>query len=233
MLKIVIFSIIFLYNHYGFTQDVTTFFSDTISVTSDNIPVHQTQPYFPKEMFPKRMMEFFDMDNSGASIDAKSEQQYDHQIIAWYSTYLYAMKEPLLFNKKMDKHVYRFTWLRMYDKPMAIRIEKENAEYTLYWKMLNGAGGYKPETLNMEESKKITEKDWLDFTAMVKKSDFLTMELGRDAMANDKSEWILETNDTGNYRVVRMGAPTSGDFYNACNFLITLTAVPIEEEKKY
>ncbi|WP_025739849.1 hypothetical protein [Aquimarina pacifica] len=232
--KLLTIFIISLSNYNGFTQDINKFLTDTISVSADNVPIHKQQHYFPKEMFPQRMMEFFDMDDGGSSINTTEvEQKYDNQIIEWYSVYLFAMKEPLLFNKKTDKHSYRFTWLRMYDKPMAIRIEKNGGEYHVYWKMLDGAGGYKPEALIVEDSKSITEQDWLDFTAFVEKADFLNMELGRDAMANDKSEWVLEGNDTTNYRVVRMGAPTEGDFYNACNFLISLTAVPIEEEKKY
>ena len=224
---------LFISLKYGFCQSSEQYLDNTINVSEDNVPTEPSQYYFPKDMFPFVEMEFFDLDDGNSSIGTETtSNKFDKSTIEWYSSYLFAMKEPLLFNKKLNKEVYRFIWLRTYDKPVAIRIEKGDT-YKLFWKMLDGAGGYKPEALILEESKDISDKEWSEFTSLITKSDFFNLPLGRDAMANDKSEWILEGNAMSKYHVTRQGAPTDGDFYNACNYLLQLTGLEIPADKKY
>jgi cell fate regulator YaaT (PSP1 superfamily) len=78
----------------------------------------------------------------------------------WYSKQLRALKEPIIFSDTSKKEMYRFTWLRTFHNPIAIRIEKENNNYKLYWKLCNGAGGYDPGELIIDKQKKVDKITW-------------------------------------------------------------------------
>ncbi|WP_198513494.1 hypothetical protein [Confluentibacter lentus] len=192
----------------GFCQSIDEFVDSTIKVDSLNVPTDLNQPYFPKKIFP----DFY---------------------INWYSKHLHAMKEPLLFNKKNDKEIYRFTWLRTFDKPMAFRFEKINNSYILYWKVLSGSGGYEPGEIEMERLKILTEKEWTEFTHLIAKMDFWKMNFARSLIGTDGSEWIMEGVNQTDYRAVSVWSPSKGDFYNACDYLISLTNLKISKKDKY
>ena len=59
------------------------------------------------------------------------------------------------------------------------------------------------------------------------------MDLGRSSIGTDGSEWIMEGVNQTNYRVVSAWSPSKGNFYNACDYLISLTNLKISEKKKY
>lgn len=59
------------------------------------------------------------------------------------------------------------------------------------------------------------------------------MELGRNSIGTDGSEWILEGNDKKNYRVITQWSPEEGGFFEACDFLIELTSLRIKNRRKY
>jgi len=222
-----------LLTEIGFSQSLDNFIDKTIKVDSLNVPLDSNQPYFPKDLFPEVEIDWIRTD-SIITIEKKvKEGTYDEFVVDWYSKHLHAMKEPLLFNRKVKKEVYRFTWLRTFHKPMTFRIEKWKDRYILYWKITNGAGGYEPGNLESEKFKIITEKEWLEFSKLVDKANFWTMELGRSSIGNDGSEWILEGLNKSNYRVVTFWSPTKGNFYEACKYLIDLSDIKLTGREKY
>ncbi|SEA79334.1 hypothetical protein SAMN05421540_1255 [Psychroflexus halocasei] len=217
----------------GFSQSIEKFVDSTIEVDSLNVPTDLKQPYFPKEMFPEVEMDWIKTDK-GTKIETKvKEGNYDEFVVNWYSKHLHAMKEPLLFNRKVNKEIYRFTWLRTFDKPMTFRFEKKNDRFILYWKVLNGAGGYEPGEIEIERLKILTEKEWTEFTQLIGKANFWEMDLGRSSIGTDGSEWIMEGVNQTEYRVVSVWSPNKGNFHNACDYLISLTNLKLTDKKKY
>ena len=233
--SLIIGVLIIIMNQIGFSQSIEKFIDPTIKVDNQNIPINSTQFYFPKEIFPEIVTNYVRVNDSITKIETKViKGKYDDFVLNWYSEHLFAMKEPLLFNKKINKEIYRFTWLRTFDKPIAIRIEKDSSEYKIYWKMLSGKGGYDPGKLILEKSKIITEKEWLNFIDLVKKSNFWQMKLYRSSIDGvDGSEWILESVNQNDYRAISIWSPKNGNFYNACNYLISLTDLNIKDKDKY
>ena len=97
---------------------------------------------------------------------------------ACYSIYLLALREPLLFNKREDKEIYRFTWLRSFHNPVAIRIEKAHGKYRIVWKVCDGSGtfdGYSPGILVESKQREIKEQDWDKFIELLTETDFWNM----------------------------------------------------------
>src|SRR5690606_3456867 len=120
----------------------------------------QFQHYFPKEMFPELNIKRTKTEDGFKMVTTIIEDTFNEDVSNWYSQHLYAMKEPLLFNGETKKEIYRFTWLRTFHNPIAIRIERINSQYYLYWKRLSGAGGYEPGNLIEEKSRELTKLEW-------------------------------------------------------------------------
>lgn len=220
------FPLLFL-SEIVFSQSIERFIDPTIEVDSLNVPIDPNQPYFPKALFPEVETDWI-VTKNGITIEHRvKEGTYDELVVNWYSEHLHAMKEPLLFNRKVEKEVYRFTWLRTFDKPMTFRVEKWNDRHILYWKVLDGAGGYEPGNLTVNKLKFLTKKQWATFINLLDKANFWQMRLGRASIGNDGAEWILEGLSQTDYRVVSVWTPKGGDFYNACRFLIALSNLKI------
>jgi hypothetical protein len=199
-----------------------TFFDSSLKLDSNNIPLDKEQNYFPLHFFP--------------SMDFKTNQvkiEKDTFLVKWYSKHLYAMKEPILYNRKFDKEIYRFTWLRTFHNPISIRIEKEGENYKLIWKLCNGAGGYEPGDLIVDKEKLIDKITWDEFKTKISNADFWNLDIGRQTLGLDGAEWILEGVTSNNYYVVNMWSPTKGNFYDCCSYLIDLTDLNIKNREKY
>ncbi|WP_394747739.1 hypothetical protein [Spongiimicrobium salis] len=220
-----------LYVHQNvFSQSVDRFIDHTIKVDTLNVPMDAKQSYFPKELIKPEVKDGTQKKDSLVIFD------FNHRFelpVNWYSKTLFEMKEPLLFNRKTIKEIYRFTWLRAFHAPMSFRFEKWKDRYVLYWKVLGNAPAYEQRKLVINSLKVVSKKEWQTFIALVEKSKFWNMELGSTLSGNDGAEWIMEGNDTKNYRVVREWSPSKGGFYDACNYLISLSGMKIRKGEKY
>lgn len=166
--------------------------------------------------------------------DTSSYVGQDTFLVTWYSGMLKALKEPILFNKSVKKEIYRLTWLRTFHNPVAIRIEKSEGGYTLFWKLCDGAGGYEPGQLIINKSKKITQEDWDDFQDLLQEIDFWNIETEEKGLeGNDGSQWILEGLGQKGYHVVDRWTPQQNGYYNCGNFLIEMTDLEIPADDKY
>ena len=231
-LFIIGFPLLFL-TEIVFSQSIERFIDPSIEVDSLNVPLNPKQVYFPKALIPEVETDWIKTKN-GITIEHRvKEGTYDEFVANWFSEYLFAMKEPLLFNRKTEKEVFRFTWLRSFHKPITIRIEKWKDRYILYWKVLDGAGGYEPGKLIVNSLRYLSQKEWSEFNGLVEKANFWKMRSGRGAFGTDGSDWILEGLNQTDYRVVTVWYPSRGNFYNACNYLISLTNLKIEPSEKY
>ncbi|WP_299685343.1 hypothetical protein [uncultured Dokdonia sp.] len=224
--------ILFFVIQYSFSQSIDSFIDTSIEVDSLNVPINSRQYYFPKEVFPEVIADW--IDTEGETKTKIKKGSYDDFIISWYSTHLHAMKEPLLFNKRINREIYRFTWLRSFHKPMTFRFEKKGDIYILHYKVLSGAGGYDPGKIETQRIKVFTEKEWNTFVAFIEKANFWEMDLGRkQSLGTDGAEWIMEGVNTNDYRAISVWSPIKGDFYNACNYLINLSGIQIPDRSKY
>lgn len=143
----------------------------------------------------------------------------------WYSKHLSALEEPILFNEKSDKEIFRFTLLHSFDHPITIRIEKNGENYMLYWKMTSGAGGYSPGTIVLNRQKQISRKKWEEFKRLIEEIDFWRLSTNDpDGIGVDGARWILEGRTTEKYQVADRFSPTpDSKYYQCCYYLIKLS----------
>jgi len=201
----------FTYQHSEFAFNRN---QDSSTTILDTIPA-----YFPLAFFKER--------NTYVGSDTL--------LVTWYSYQLYALKEPVLFTLKSENEIYRFTWLRTFDNPIAIRMEKRADTYKLYWKVCSGAGGYEPGNIIIDETADVTEEVWNTFIKMIKQLDFWDME-PKDSTFDglDGSQWILEGKNYQYYRVIDRWSPYGKNLYSrCCMFLLELTDLDISDDKIY
>jgi hypothetical protein len=140
---------------------------------------------------------------------------------------LYALNEPLLFNKLEEKEVYRFTWLRSGKNPVSIRIEKENENIKLFLKVSDGESINNPGKLITNKSKTLTTSQWNIFKSKINKIRFWTLPVEEiKSIGKDGSEWILEGSVKDNYHFATRWSPNEYNlllYKDCCKYLITLS----------
>ena len=214
------------------SQEPRNYFDASIKVDANNIPLNNKQFYFPEKLLPKvEMIWEMEHDSLIKIIPKIITNEIDSFYLTWYSRFLYAMKEPLLFNHQLDKEVYRFTWLRTFENPIMIRIEKDKNVVFLRWKMTDGKGGYEPGQIIIDEGRIITIPEWGKFIKLVNSAKFWKSQRS-GAFGTDGSEWILEGVEPTRYYVTSVWLPhKQSDFYKIGALLLELTDLKIEEDK--
>ena len=161
--------------------------------------------------------------------------QLDTFSIKWYSEQLEALNEPIIFLDKSNKETYRFTWLRSFDQPVVIRIEQNNGQYLIFWKVGSGAGGYKPKKEFISNQKIISKAIWNEFINKLHQIDFWEMDTKyTGVLGTDGSQWILEGKTSGKYHVVDRWTPDAkSNYYKCCDYLIGLTDIKVRAGRKY
>lgn len=152
----------------------------------------------------------------------------------WLEYQLNDLGENCLYNKEVEANtiIYRFTWLRSFDPPVAIRLEKIDNEIILYWKVGKGSGGYKPEGLKKEGHKKLSLKEWIAFERLITESNFENLPNEKFVLITDGATWTLEERTFDRFKAHHTNSPSKG-ISIACMYLLDLTNIKIKEGDKY
>lgn len=155
----------------------------------------------------------------------------------WYSKMLFAMKEPVLSSYQGDKEIYRFTWLRTFHHPVAIRLEKQNNIIRLFSKVCNGAGGYEPGQLIFDTIHNVTFDQYKSLTQKIDNINFWNLKTEqRDEAGKDGSEWIIEAVKDNKYHMVTRWTPSEGrqdNIRSVGEFLVSLSKISNDEKKNF
>ena len=194
---------------------------DSVKVDSHFVPLDSTQSYFPAGLILN---------------PTEKEDLHEHFMFAHYSWFLWAMKEPLLYpDKKDDKEVFRFTWLRTFHNPIVIRIERSANTYKLIWKINHGHGGYSPGKQTTVNEKMIDRSIWDEFLVLIKQSGFWDLPVLEIYSASDGAQWILEGKTPKRYHITDRKTPIDHDtnYSQLGEYLIRLAGVFPPEREYY
>jgi hypothetical protein len=168
------------------------------------------------------------------TIDLHFEIKSGKRKAEWLETQLISLNESCLFNKDIPPNsaVYRFTWLRSFHNPIAIRIENNETGVMLYWKLGKGAGGYAPKGLKKSGKKKLSLKKWVKFESLIKNSNFDSLSNEKYTPMFDGATWTLERKKSDSFKAHDTNSP-SKEFSTACLYLINLANFKVKKEDKY
>ncbi|MDP3441261.1 MAG: energy transducer TonB [Ignavibacteria bacterium] len=197
MTRLQFFTLIILFVIFSCTerQDKKSFSVEKIEVESSGIPVDSNQLYFPLVLFPEITYdtgEFQLIDNSLDTLRVKA-----------HSDFLRKTQEPIIINELFEGNAFRLIWYRTFENPIIVRIENNQNQYYLSWKLTDGAGGYDLGELYISGTKNINEETWKKFKRLINKSGFWNDEtLISELIAEDAEQWILEGKYNDNYHLI-------------------------------
>lgn len=148
----------------------------------------------------------------------------------WYSTQLKAMDEPVLYKPRTPTS-YRFTWLRSFHHPIAIRITTQTTGYRLIAKELDSAGGYEPGSVLRRADLTLSQKQFAVAARLLQRPETWRPSPSTDR-GRDGAEWVIEAADDG-YRVTRRWSPSSGPVRDVGLEFLRLTGWQVPPDEIY
>jgi hypothetical protein len=141
------------------------------------------------------------------------------------------LEEPCLHTPTISTghDVYRFTWLRSFDDPIAIRIEAHGDDYRLTWKV---GKGYGDGGIKRKGKKRVSAKNWGKFVDLVAQAGFEQLSNETYVPMTDGASWTLEHRTASNFKAHNTNVP-GGNFKESCLFLLKLTRLNIKEKDIY
>ncbi|KGO88537.1 hypothetical protein Q765_01110 [Flavobacterium rivuli WB 3.3-2 = DSM 21788] len=160
------------------------------------------------------------------------ESSFEHD--KWLSEQLKDLKEISLYKKQVldDIEIYRFTWLRSFHNPIALRIEKSNNDVTLYYSIGKGMGGYKPIGLKKRGSKKLTLTEWDNFVKLLSNGNYRELPNYDSTLMTDGAVWLLEYKTHDTYEAKADNNPGK-NIYNSCIYLLRISGIKIPDYEIY
>jgi len=158
-----------------------------------------------------------------------------------YSDILRRMAEPSLYKSAPREQAYRFLWLRTFDNPVAVRIQKERQGATLRAVRLNGASGYEIGKIDVDRTLPISEEQWNAFVKLLDAASFWGTPSGEKGpeIGFDGAHWVIEGRSGENYHLVDRWSPLTDrgrslqNFVRCCDYLLRLSRMEIPEGKRY
>lgn len=154
----------------------------------------------------------------------------------WYSKHLRTMGEPSLScGAVAESETYRFTWLRTFDRPIAVRVSSSESAVHLVAIELSGAGGYDPGGVAKRIERSLSSADWKALVAVLGKIDFWTMPTNPTPfeVGLDGARWILEGRRRTEYHVVDRFSAREGAYRDAGLTFLNLAGLLVSGEKLY
>lgn len=168
--------------------------------------------YFPKDVF------------SGDWDDA------DTFLNDWYGKHLKAMDEKSLLRvSNQNTEIYRFLWLRSFDHPIFVRVERKQNKVRLFAKELDGDGGREPGRILKTYNHTLTGDEWRKFLSLLEQSDYWNLPSKEDNLGRDGAEWILEGVRDNRYHIVDRWSPEKGEHREVCIYLLGLSGLDIDK----
>ncbi|WP_147205214.1 hypothetical protein [Segetibacter aerophilus] len=154
----------------------------------------------------------------------------DTFVNTWYSKMLFALKEPVLKDYKAGKEVYRFTWLRTFNHPVVIRLEKQGDIVRLFSKVSDGAGGYEPGKIIFDTTVNLTSKQIDTINSRLDTAKFWLLQTeANNNNGNDGSEWIIEVYKDKHYHMAVRWTPDKGTAFRSIGeYLLSILQIKNE-----
>ncbi|UOK41622.1 MULTISPECIES: hypothetical protein [Flavobacterium] len=189
-----------------------------------------TNQYFPTNQFMNLTTDW----ECDITIDYLFEAEKSQATGSWLTDQLINLDEPKLYsmNSNINAIIYRFTWLRSFDHPISVRIEKIDEKYNLYWAIGKGSGGYEPKGLKSKGKRKITSNEWQTFESLLNKTNYKNLPNEEYVLMTDGATWTLEHSESDIFDAKNTNSPNK-EFESLCLYLIKLAKIKIKTERIY
>jgi hypothetical protein len=172
-------------------------------------------------------------DSSSAQRSGKSTRP-DRLVPAWARKYLWAMKEPALWNlaeKDRTATVYRFLWLPSFHDPISVRFVKSGRGVILHAVRLKLDDEYQPVRVVSRKSVELKKAHWERIANHLAKARFWDLPtdqrqpFGIDVL--DGHLLIVEGVSDAKYHIVVRNNPLGGNFVDLCQAMLFMSGIDV------
>lgn len=148
--------------------------------------------------------------------DAQGHTYFPDDLGTGADKHLAAMKEPSLLVKTDggSPMEFRFTWVRAFHDPIAIRIWDSDNEHKIRAVRLKHQHDYSPGPIEYDQTRTMTDQEWADVEWLLDTSNFwkpiTPLEDAFMSQGRDGSCWIFENRSWRSYSVLELWTP--GEF---------------------
>jgi len=222
-------------------KDLTRYPKDTTISTEDGSPKDSLAFYYPNKFIGDTTL---------------NQDTLDDFYQNWFSSSMYAFKEPILYNYYLGHDIYRFLWLRSFDRPIVIVLNRDKNNVWLNAKILDRKPRFMDQIVLKELPIKgkelkvelvtdsvikgdrkaeivfrirlnLTMKEWNKVDILIKAADFWTIPSTKEAIGLDGSQRIIEAHTKEDYRFVQRWVPKD-KFRQIGEYLIDLSGLKEE-----
>jgi hypothetical protein len=156
-------------------------------------------------------------------------------VLLLFADDLTKLGEPKLSSgREPSDFAYRFIWVRCFNHPISVRIQRSGATTILRAVEMDGGGYYAWGNIAREINKELSPAEVEAAVARLDQAGFWQME-SKDPTPTviDGATWILEGNQNGKYHSVDRSGPKPGAFRDACLFLVQLSGLTVPANEIY
>lgn len=200
------------------------------NTNSDGIPVaNKHNWYIPAELMLRGKINW----KTDYTADIMHQVDMTTRRLDWISDDLSWFKEPLL-SQGYGPKAYRLLWLRTFDPPVVIRMERTKNDVFIYWKIPPPPDSLNPHPAPVEFKKKLRLRDWKKFEKSVNGLDYWTMMPAEyTPKSTDGALWLLEAAVDGKYQFTMRPGDIYHNYTECLISLINLTDLKIPEDRIY
>jgi hypothetical protein len=149
-----------------------------------------------------------------------------------YSYELLRMGEPSLSCGNASQDSFRFTWLRSFHPPVAVRVSRSRGAVDLIATEMSGSGRAAPDGVVDQPRRRLSSTEWEDLEGAFVRADFWRLTSVTDDLNPDGAHWIVEGRVGSRYHVVDRWGPR-GRFRDLGIAFIKVSGLSIPERDVY
>jgi hypothetical protein len=154
----------------------------------------------------------------------------------WASEVLFCLREPVLNTYAGEGDFIRLTWLRAFENPIVVRVNKFGDTCYIILKELEAKSDLRAKPMLLKDIIiDIKKEEWSEFQLSIDRSDFWRSINLDTSLAKDGATWFLECRINNQYKAIQRwddGYLSSKDLMNFVAPLITYLENRIELKSK-
>lgn len=156
-------------------------------------------------VFKDKMLEVVPIDSIVKYFPHDDTSQFNRNILEnWGSEVLYRLREPLLNTYKGDGDFLRLTWLRAFENPIVVRVNRFGDTSYINLKELKIKQNSVDKPIILKDTIINIEKDkWDEILFSVNQNNFWQSIYADTSLNKDGATWFLECRLTNRYKVIQ------------------------------
>ena len=150
----------------------------------------------------------------------------------WYPRQWRAAREPSFYlmagQETSPEFALRFSYIPSFTPSVFIRVQSDGDGLRLIAKVMSGAGGYDPGTINRSREVRLSSEQAAELRRILAEGELFSEAPDSCPFGFDGSKWIFEVIDIHEYKMVKRWSPNSGAGFDLGQHLLRLSGWDVD-----